>query len=56
MNRHHSELLAELAREAMVERGLLPDFSHEIMQEVARLEEKTTDDGASIRDMRKLLW
>jgi VacB/RNase II family 3'-5' exoribonuclease len=55
MNERHEKLLDELAHEAMIDRGLLPDFSQEVMQEVARLKGPATADS-SIRDMRKLAW
>jgi VacB/RNase II family 3'-5' exoribonuclease len=56
MNRRHEELLADLAREAMIDRGLLPEFSRETMQEAARIQEGDAERDPSIRDMRALLW
>src|SRR5690242_2100581 len=51
--------LRELAREAMLERGLEPDFPPEALREVAGMAEPatlTTVVDASIRDMRNLAW
>ena len=47
--------LQRIARHAMVERGLLPDFSDAALAEVAGITEKITltDD---VRDLRGLLW
>ena len=57
MNQRHEKLLDELAHEAMIDRGLLPDFPEEVMQEVSRLKSAATgDDDPAIRDMRSLAW
>jgi exoribonuclease-2 len=56
--KHHRSILQSIARQAMVEHGLLPDFSTEALAELARLEIPmgTADDSLAIRDMRDLLW
>ena len=57
--KHHRSVLQSIARQAMLERGLLPDFSTEALAELARLEiPMGTADGpmVGIRDMRDLLW
>lgn len=58
--RHHRATLQTLARRAMVERGLLPSFSPEVIAEVQGLDESATTDSpgtdASIRDLRHLIW
>ena len=56
--KHHRSILQSIARQAMLERGLLPDFSPEALAELARLKVPlgTADDALGIRDMRNLLW
>ncbi len=59
---HHHAILKSIAHRAMLERGLLPDFSPEAIAELGRLQpttiaENERDEGhLEIRDMRKLLW
>jgi exoribonuclease-2 len=55
MNERQEKLLDDLAHQAMIDRDLLPDFSQEVMQEVARLKGPAAADP-SIRDMRELAW
>jgi len=55
MNKQQKVNLAELARQAMIDRGLKPDFTAEIKREVAALRKPGFDD-ASVRDMRDLPW
>ena len=61
-HKHHRSILQSIARRAMLERGLLTDFSREALAELGRLQNPATkDDGpaedpAGIRDMRNLLW
>src|ERR1041384_4613759 len=45
--------LQQIARRAMMERGLLPDFSREAIAELARIQ--TPPNGAG-RDLRDLPW
>src|SRR5271157_4231543 len=54
--KHHRAILQNIAHRAMLERGLLPDFSAE---ELAQLEKIRTPAGKNdglIRDQRNLLW
>ena len=61
-NKYHRSILQSIARRAMLERGLLPDFSSEALAELARLQARAgTLDGPAgdpdgIRDMRSTLW
>lgn len=48
--------LRSIARRAMVERGLLPEFSPAAMAELARIQVAATDQRAGIRDLTGLLW
>jgi exoribonuclease-2 len=54
-NRNRHDLKA-IARRAMVDRGLLPDFSPAVEAEVKKLIAPPDQHDASIRDLRKLLW
>ena len=59
---HHRSILQGIAHRAMLERGLLPDFSSDALAELERLQPlQSTRDGppegpAGIRDMRNLPW
>src|SRR6187401_498700 len=61
-NKYHRSILQSIARQAMLERGLLPDFSTEALAELAKLQipavtaNGTAADPLEIRDMRNLLW
>jgi len=55
-DRQHRTLLQNIAHRVMLERGLLPDFSPEALAELARIQAPAQGDGASLRDMRDLLW
>ena len=48
--------LHEIARDAMTERGLVPDFSPEIDREVDSIGGPAQENDSAIRDQRKLLW
>ncbi len=54
--KHHRANLKTIARRAMIERGLWPDFSAAAMAELAPMEAVTTDQHSAIRDLRDLLW
>ena len=48
--------LRSIARRAMIERGLLPDFSPAVLAETAAITEAPTDPVPPVRDLRGLLW
>lgn len=48
--------LGELARRAMIDRGLQPDFSSAARAKVAGLQGPATTADESVRDLRHLLW
>ena len=52
----HKHDLKMIARRAMIERDLLPDFSPPVMGEVARIQATTADGAPGARDLRELLW
>jgi VacB/RNase II family 3'-5' exoribonuclease len=54
--KNHRTDLKSIARRAMIERGLLPDFSAAAMAELARVQTAATDGHSDIRDLTGLLW
>ncbi|HLO29669.1 MAG TPA: RNB domain-containing ribonuclease [Anaerolineales bacterium] len=60
--KYHRSILQSIARRAMLERGLLPDFSSEALAELGRLQIPAVGTDASaegppeMRDLRNLLW
>jgi len=55
--RPHHTILQDIAHWVMLERGLLPDFSSEILAELERLQPASIDLKAeSLHDLRSLLW
>jgi len=60
--RNHRAILARIAHRAMLERGLLPDFSAAALAELGRLQSSEpaaygpTDGPRAPRDLRSLLW
>ena len=54
--KNHRTDLKSIARRAMVERGLLPDFSVAAMTELARVQTAATDGRSDMRDLTGLLW
>ena len=48
--------LKSIARRAMIERGLLPDFSAAAMAELARIQTVAADQHSNLRDLTGLLW
>ncbi len=48
--------LRTIARRAMIEKGLLPDFSREAIAELAGIEMPAVADGEKVRDLRNILW
>lgn len=61
-HQNHHSLLQSIAHRAMLERGLLPDFSSEVLAELGSLHSPTMKSGTpsgtenQIRDLRDLLW
>jgi VacB/RNase II family 3'-5' exoribonuclease len=50
------EQLRSIARQAMIERGLEPDFSPAALLELSAISQPARDSGPQIRDRRSLLW
>ncbi|WP_455389034.1 RNB domain-containing ribonuclease, partial [Petrachloros mirabilis] len=55
MKRHRTDLRS-IARRAMIERGLLPDFSAAAMTELAHIQASATEQSPNMRDLTGLLW
>jgi exoribonuclease-2 len=59
MNRNsgrHRDDLKTIARLAMIDHGLLPDFSPEVLAEVGGIEKTASKSSSGVRDLRGLLW
>ena len=52
----HRNLLKKIAHRAMLERGLLPDFSPEVLTNLAQLQKPAATDSPTVRDLRALAW
>jgi VacB/RNase II family 3'-5' exoribonuclease len=48
--------LKQLARRAMLDRGLLPDFSPEARTQAEGLQQPASSSNSAVRDLRDLLW
>jgi VacB/RNase II family 3'-5' exoribonuclease len=61
-DQNHRTILIRIAHRVMLERGLLADFSSEVLAELAQLQVHVTnkagpaEDFPGIRDLRELLW
>src|SRR5579872_2694538 len=51
---NHSELLAAIAHQAMIDRGLQPDFSPAAEKQLAAIKAAASGDGT--HDLREMLW
>ncbi|HEX8171842.1 MAG TPA: RNB domain-containing ribonuclease [Thermoanaerobaculia bacterium] len=56
MNRKHEPFLVEIARDAMVERGLEPEFDDAAQRQLDGIRGAARDDDKSVRDLRELAW
>ncbi len=52
----HRFILETIARKAMLERGLLPDFSAEALRELEKIQAPAQLNNAPAHDLRGLLW
>jgi exoribonuclease-2 len=55
-NRRHRSILQKIAHQAMLERGLVPDFSLQALAELDGIHGPATRTEESTRDLRNLLW
>jgi len=56
MSGRHRDDLRRIARRAMINHGLLPDFSPEEIAELGSIEKTVGKSNSSVRDLRGLLW
>ncbi|HEY3056088.1 MAG TPA: ribonuclease catalytic domain-containing protein, partial [Thermoanaerobaculia bacterium] len=54
MNHHQAEFLAEIARQAMIERGLEPEYPDAALKQLAAIEGPAQEN--SVHDLRDLPW
>jgi exoribonuclease-2 len=52
----HRAILQDIARRVMLDRGLLPDFSPEVLAELDKIQAPIVSEGGALRDLRDLLW
>lgn len=50
------DILERIARRVMVERGFLPDFSTEVINQLAKIQEVHGRTGGATKDLRSMLW
>ncbi len=55
-DKHHRGLLQRIARRAMLERGLQPDFSHQALAELDTIQGLAAKAEGGVRDLRGRLW
>ena len=55
-DKQHRVILQSIAHQAMLDRGLLPDFSAAALAELGRLQAPAATAGEPVRDLRNLLW
>jgi len=55
-DKSHRAILQSIAHNAMLERGLLPDFSNAALAELEKITAPAGLDGEPTRDLRGLLW
>jgi exoribonuclease-2 len=55
-DKHHRAILQSIAYKAMLERGLLPDFSAAALAELEKIQAPAALNGEPTRDLRGLLW
>src|SRR5512147_1197218 len=55
-DKQHRSILQRIAHRAMLQRGLLPDFSSAALAELGRIQSPASIEGEQTRDLRELLW
>ncbi|HTT05780.1 MAG TPA: RNB domain-containing ribonuclease [Steroidobacteraceae bacterium] len=53
---NHAQLLSDIARQAMLERHLQPEFSAAALQALERLTQAADPTGPGLQDLRRLSW
>lgn len=55
-DRQHRSILQRIARRAMIEKGLIPDFSPQAIEELNGINNAVTKIEGLTRDLRNLIW
>jgi VacB/RNase II family 3'-5' exoribonuclease len=55
-DKQHRAILQKIAHQAMLDKGLVPDFPPAALAELDGIHSPATVNGGSTRDLRKLLW
>ena len=55
-DRRPRAVLQRIAHRVMLEKGLLPDFSGDVIAELSRIHSPASPDNGSVRDLRDMLW
>jgi VacB/RNase II family 3'-5' exoribonuclease len=55
-NEVNPQILRRVARRAMIERGLQPEFSPEALQQAQSITQAASEQAAAVRDLTGLLW
>jgi VacB/RNase II family 3'-5' exoribonuclease len=55
-DKHHRAILHSIAQRAMLDRGLLPEFSAEVLAELGKVKAFAEMNSEPARDLRNLLW
>src|SRR6202142_2181157 len=55
-DKQHRFILQKIAHRAMLQRGLLPDFSSEELAELVKIQAPASINGEQVHDLRGLLW
>ena len=55
-DKQHRSILQAIARRAMRERGLLPEYSSQVLTELEKIHGPAKQTDGSMRDLRNLLW
>jgi len=55
-DRQHRSILQRIAHRVMLEKGLFPDFSPQVLAELDRIKGPATQGNEPTRDLRDLLW
>src|ERR1039458_2317617 len=55
-DKQHRSILQKIAHQAMLDKGLVPDFPPAALAELDAIHSPATMNGGSTRDLRKLVW
>src|SRR5665811_809251 len=55
-DRQHSSILKKIAHRVMVERGLIPDFPAQVLEQLNGIQGPAKKIDESVRDLRDLIW